>query len=66
MVGDSMLPQLELPTDDVTFQSMGQTSVVREHSHIPLLQHTQPWTGWRQTSEWAEPQGAAAEGTREK
>lgn len=39
------LLQQELQTDDVTLPSMERTSAVRECSHIPLLQHTQPTSG---------------------
>lgn len=51
-------------TDDITSESMGQTSAVREHSHIPLLQLTQPQKGTRQTSEWAEPWGKTEGGEK--
>lgn len=37
-----LLYQQAPPTDDITSESMGQTSAVREQIHIPLLQLTQP------------------------
>lgn len=53
----------DLLTDDVTHESMGQTSAVREESHIPLLQHTQPRKCQRKASECANLQ--TAEGRNE-
>lgn len=46
----------QLWSDDVTLKPTGQTGAVREHSHIPLLQHTQRGGGWRQMSNWTEPE----------
>lgn len=59
-----LLYQQAPPNDDITFESMGQTSAVREQSHIPLLQLTQPQKGSRQTSEWAEPPGKTVGGDK--